>query len=242
MRRIRLRCLAVGLVVTALAGAVHAQELEYAFGGGGPGLGLFMPDLSEINAFAEGAGFPTFDDDLFLVGGGGRGGVVPGPAFGGAGWGAWTESETASAHAEYGLGLGGFDLGFAVGGSIRSVLTLGALFGGGAAELVLTEYPPIIPEQVSPNGIVVKPTRHTYDSVFFSVAPYVDAEIRLLPWMGLGVRAGYVWTPFELNWADAGPLDSPFLAPVGPYVRFSVVFGGITAIGDEQADAVPEAP
>ena len=86
MRHARLRWLTAVLVVTALTGVVHAQEPGYAFGGGGPGLGLFMPDLSEINAFVEGAGFPTFDGDLFLVGGGGRGGVVPGPVFGGAGW------------------------------------------------------------------------------------------------------------------------------------------------------------
>ena len=237
MRHARLRWLPAVLIVAALTGAVQAQEPEYAFGGGGPGLGLFMPDLSEINAFVEGAGFPAFDGDLFLVGGGGRGGVVPGPVFGGAGWGAWIESETTEAHTEYALGLGGFDSGFAVGGSVHSVLTLGALFGGGAAELVLTEYPSIILEGVSPNGIVVEPTRQTYDSFFLLVAPYIDAEILLLPWMGLAVRAGYVWSPFELNWADSGPLAAPSLAPVGAYVRFSVVFGGIGPLPSEEETA-----
>ena len=130
----------------------------------------------------------------------------------------------------------------AIGGSVRSVLTVGALFGGGGAELILTEYPPTILESVRPNGIVVEPTQYTYNSVFPFVAPYIDAEIHLLPWMGLAVRAGYVWSPFELNWADAGPLVAPFLAPVGPYVRFSVVFGGIAATGADLTDVVPEVP
>jgi len=227
MRRAWIRWLSTGVLIGALAGAALAAESTRGFGGGGPGFGLFMPDLAEINAFVEAAGFPAFDGELFLVGGGGRGGAVPGPVFGGAGWGAWIESERGGLHAEYGLGLGGFDMGFAVGGSDRSVLTFGALMGGGGAEVILTEFPQAAIARTNPRGIVPEPARQTYDCGFVLVALYLDAQIQLLDWMGLGVRAGYVLSLLELNGGDEGPLDAPALAPRGPYVRFSVVFGGM---------------
>ena len=218
----------IALLVALAVGAVLASAPEYAFGGGGPGFGLLMPDLTEINEFIGGVGFAPLGGDMFLVGGDGRGGLVPGMAFGGAGWGAWIESEHGNLHAEYGLGMGGFDLGFAVDGSERSVLTLGTLFGGGAVELILTEFPAFVHVGRTPRGIVVEPSRQTYDSVFAFVAPYLDMQIQLLAWMGLGVRAGYLWVPFELNWSDEGPLDAPDLACSGLYVRLTLRFGGIT--------------
>jgi len=233
MRYAAPRWLSVVLIAGALTSAALAEEQEYGFGGGGSGLGLFMPDLSEINAFVEGAGFPALEGNLFLIGGGGRGGVVPGPVFGGSGWGAWIESEHGNLHAEYGLGLGGFELGFAIGGNERSVLSIGAVMGGGGVELILTEYPPVILEDYAPRGIVIEPTRQIYDSGFAFVDPYVDMQIQVLAWMGLGVRAGYVLPLFELNWQDEGPLDAPPLAPSGLYLRLSFVFGGFGSLTSE---------
>lgn len=227
MRQMGSRWMLAVLITAGLAGTALAGEPGYVVGGGGPSFGLFMPKLTEINEFVGGAGFAPFDGYLLLAGGSGRGGVVPGPTFGGGGWGAWIESWEGDLRAEYEIGLGGLDLGLAVGGNERSVLTLGALLGGGGAELVLTEYPPIEPFGVGPQGIVIEPTQQTYDSAFAFVAPYVDMQVQLLDWLGLGVRAGYVWAPFELNWHDEGPLEPPDLSPSGWYVRFSVVFGGI---------------
>jgi len=242
MRRAWIRWLSTGILMAALAGAALAAGPERGFGGGSAGFGLLMPDLAEINAFVEGAGFPAFDGGLFLAGGGGRGGAVPGPVFGGAGWGAWIESERGSLHAEYGLGLGGFDMGFAVGGSDRSVLTFGVLMGGGGAELTLTEFPQAAIGRTPPRGIVPKPARQTYDCGFLLVAPYFDMQIQLLDWMGLGVRAGYMLSLLELNGGDEGPLDAPALAPRGVYVRFSLVFGGIGGIDSEPAAEIAKMP
>jgi len=222
--------------VLALAGAVCAAEPEFAFGGGGPGIGLFLPDFADINTFVESAGFPVFDGNMILVGGGGRGGVVPGPAVGGAGWGTWIEAEAGATHAEYGAGLGGFDLGFAFGADEHSLLTIGALIGGGGAELVLTEEPVVTNEGWGPSGIVVEPTRQVYDSVFALVAPYVDIQVQLLDWVGLGIRAGYLFPLLELNWEDDGPLEAPDLALPGGFVRLSLVFGGITNVRSEASD------
>jgi len=210
--------------------AVSAGGPDYAFGGGGPGIGLLMPDLEGINAFVTGLGFAPFGDSLFLVGGEGRGGLMPGFAAGGAGWGAWVESEKGSLHAEYGLGLGGFDLGYALGGDESSVLSVGAVIGGGIAELILTEHPPVAPFGVGAQGLVIEPAEQIYDSFFAFTAPYVDVQIQLIDWIGLAVRAGYLWSPIELNWQDDGLLDPPGLAPSGPYVRLSIRFGGIGSL------------
>ncbi len=226
-RKVLLLALGVALLCGAVGGMVLADGPSFAFGGGGPGIGLFMPDLYEINAFVEASDFTAFDGDLLLIGGGGRGGVVPGVAYGGSGWGAWIESDDGARHAEYGLGLGGFDIGYAVDGTKRSILAVGTLLGGGAAELVLSEEAPIAAEGPHPQGIIPAPLDAIYDSVFVLVAPYIDIQIQLLDWMGLGVRVGYIWAPFEFNWSDQGPFDPPSLIPSGAYFRCSVEFGGI---------------
>jgi len=231
--------LALLLLATLGSASALAADPVLAFGGGGVGIGALFTRLDEINAFAESTGYPSLDGAVFLIGGGGRGGVAPGIAIGGAGFGAWIESEDNGQHTEFSLGLGGFDLGFAVAGSSRSVLACGAWLGGGAAELALTELPPTDPLSLHPQGIIPEPTRQTYDAVFGLVAPYVDMEVGLLNWMGLGVQIGFVWCPFELNWYDEGSLDPPALAPFGPYVRISVVFGGIVDLRPKAGDAQP---
>ena len=91
-----------------------------------------------------------------------------------------------------------------------------------------------------PHGIVVEPTRVAYDSIFFFVAPYAEMQVQILDWVGIGVRAGYVWAPIEFNWSDEGPLDPPNLAPTGIYVGFTVAFGGITWIGVTPVDEIQQ--
>jgi hypothetical protein len=233
MKRFHALVVAAGMLCVLFVGCLAANGPGLAFGGGGPAFGIFRPGLSEINSFVEGAGFASFEGDLLLVGGGGRGGVAPGPVFGGAGWGAWITSRRGDFRAEYSVGAGGFDAGYAVGGSPRSVLTVGLLLGGGAAEVVLTEPAPVLPNGVSPRAIIVEPTVQTYDSVFAFVAPYVDMQIQLMDWMGVGVRAGFAVAPFEINWHDDGPLDAPLLAPSGLFVHVTVVFGGIASLGGD---------
>jgi len=228
----RRRFFPVAIVLMLLCGVAGgtAADVLFAFGGGGPGLGLFMPDLADINVFVEGSGFTPFDGGLLLIGGGGRGGVMPGAAYGGAGWGAWIESDQDARHAEYGLGLGGFDIGYAAGGAKRSILAVGMLLGGGAAELLLREEAPSATAGLTPHGIIPQPLDVVYDSVFVFVAPYIDMQIQLLDWIGLSVRAGYIWAPLEFNWSDVGPFDPPRLIPSGVYFRCSIEFGGITAL------------
>jgi len=218
-------CLVLGFLLLCVAISGAAQEFEYVVGGGGPGIGAFMPDLAEINMFVSDAGFAPFEGNLFLIGGAGRGGLVPGPTFGGSGWGAWVTSTQGDLEAEYGVGLGGFDLGYAIEGSENAVVTIGLLMGMGGADLTLTGSPsnPI----PVPLGIVPAPTEQVYNSVFLVLAPYADMQIALLDWVGISVRAGYVWSPLSYDWHDAGLPDAPNLALDGLYIHVTVAFGGI---------------
>lgn len=218
-------CLLLGILLLCVVISGAAQDFEYVVGGGGPGVGAFMPDLAEINGFVSGEGFAPFEGNLFLIGGAGRGGLVPGWTFGGSGWGAWVTSTQGDLEAEYGVGLGGFDLGYAIGGSDNAVATIGLLMGMGAADLTLTGNPGI-PAPV-PLGIVPAPTEQVYNSVFLVLAPYADMQISLLDWLSITVRAGYVWSPLAYDWHDAGLPDAPDLALDGLYVHVTVAFGGI---------------
>jgi hypothetical protein len=223
--------LALGFLFLCVAISGTAQEFEYVVGGGGPSVGAFMPDLTEISNFVTSAGFAPLDGNLFLIGGAGRGGLVPGPTFGGSGWGAWVTSTQGNLEAEYGMGLGGFDLGYAIGGSDNAVVTVGLTMGMGGAGLTLTGSPPTaIPV---PLGIVPAPTEQVYNSLFLVLAPYADMQIAVLDWLSVSVRAGYVWSPLSYDWHDAGLPDAPNLALDGLYIQATIAFGGIFGLGDD---------
>ena len=207
-----------------------AQEPAMGFGGGGPMVGLFLPDLAEVNDFLLDHGFSRFGETLITVGGSGRGGVIGGLALGGAGWGGWVESNLDDLAASLGVGFGGFDLGYAVGGDERSVLTIGVVLGGGGSSLELWGYAPENGPESMPAGIVIEPSKLEFSSVFIGIQPYCDMQVQLLDWLGLGVRIGYLLAPFEVSWGDAEiALYSPDLNLSGPFVGFSIVFGGIGA-------------
>lgn len=223
--------LAVLFVCVAFTGI--AQDFQYMATGGGPGFGVFMPDLAQINDFLSGEGFPAFEDNVFLVGG--RGGVefVPGPSLGGGGWGAWVISRKDDIKAEYGMGLGGFDLGYAIGGSENAVVSIGLMMGMGGADLTLTGNPGS-PLPV-PLGIILEPTEQVYNSVFLMLAPHADMNLALFDWAGIRLQVGYLWSPLSYDWHDAGLPDAPNLALDGLYVQASLVFGGIfTMEADEE--------
>ena len=214
-----------GALLLCLALGAGAQDFELVVGGGGPSFGVFMPDIAAISGFVADSGFPALEGDLLLVGGLGRGGLVPGPTFGGSGWGAWITSTQGDLEVELGVGVGGFDLGYAIGGSENAIAAFGLLMGMGGADLKL-EGVPGDPIPV-PLGILPVPTEHVYNSVFLVLAPYAEFQLDLLDWVGVSLRAGYVWTPISYDWHDAGLPDAPSLALDGVYLSISVVFGGI---------------
>ena len=225
------RCILFGLVVLLGTIAGFAAEASVGFGEGGPSLGLFFPDLSEVSAFAQASGFPALEGSLWLAGGHGRSGSLGGISVGGCGWGAWIESKSGEQTTRYVVGWGGSDVGLVIGGSERSVLTIGAVLGGGGGGLEL------IDQDVSegtpvPLGITIEPTHLSYGVAFLATAPYVDMQIMPFDWIGIGVRAAYLVSPISFSWLEiAGDAAaSPELAPSGLVVSFAIVFGGMAGM------------
>ncbi len=228
--------LLVVLPFVGMASGESTEESRISFGGGGPLVGLFMPDLAEVNGFLIDSGFSPLDEMLIVAGGSGRGGVIGDLVVGGMGWGGWVESPSDEKEASLGMGFGGFDVGYAVGGNERSVLTVGVVLGGGGCGLELIEHVVSGAPEAVPLGIIIEPTKLEFGTAFGAIQPYVDMQVQLLDWLGLGVRIGYMLTPFEISWGDAEiALYSPDLNLSGPFVGFSIVFGGI---GAEEPEAL----
>ncbi len=226
MRGVVSRALVFVVLAAACASLGSAAETA-GFGFGGGGVMAFFPDLSGINAFLSTNGLGPLDEGFLIGGGGGgRGGEIGGPVFGGMGFGVMADSEATDRLAELVVGAGGFDVGYAVGGSERSVLTLGVVLGGGAAVLDLTTWGATPTE--AGRGIVPVPAEvRTLGRAFGFVLPYVSMEAQVLPFMGLEVRIGYVLPLIGADFGDVVGVPMPSLDLSGPLVGFSLVFGGI---------------
>lgn len=221
----------IGAVGSSLA---LAEPVTRGFGFGGAMAMAFFPDMTGINTFMSENGLPAMGDLLIGAGGGGRGGVIGGLSLGGIGWGVLAISESEDRHAELVFGGGGFDLGAAIGGDGGSVLTIGAVLGGGANVLTLTG---ILddPEDVAPSGIVPEPTSRELIHAMGFVQPYVSMSAQLLPWMGFELRLGYVFPVFGIDVGDVLGIPAPSLDLSGPTISLGLVFGGIgsTATSDD---------
>ena len=251
MRRNRL-C-TVGVLVFALialcapvVGAEGTAQSGIAFGYGGSMVALFLPDLSGVNGFLGSSGFARLPEPLLVAGGGGRGGVVGWLSFGGMGWGGDTSSTTPDGReATLGQGFGGFDLGYVIGGNERSLLTVGLVLGGGAFDLVLSTPPASGGSAVAPNlqalGIIIEPEETEFGQAFVGVLPYVNLHVQPLGWLGFGVHLGYLLPLFSFGWSSESGATQPPLDLAGPFVGFSVVFGGIgrASIGEKEAGTYP---
>jgi len=203
---------------------VTAEPVTRGFGFGGAMAMAFFPDMTGINTFMSENGLPPMCDFLIGAGGGGRGGVIGGPSFGGVGWGVLATSESEELHAELVFAGGGFDLGAAIGGDESSVLTIGAVLGGGANVLSITGY---LVETIEPEGLVPEPTFHELVRALGFVQPYVSMSAQLLPWMGFEFRLGYVFPVFGIDVGDDLGVPAPSLDLSGPTVSFGFAFGGI---------------
>ncbi len=221
----------IGTLGSALV-AAEPGALEFGFGG--PMAMAFFPDMTGINTFMSENGLAPMGEFLIGAGGGGRGGVIGGPALGGIGWGVLACSEGEDRHAELVFGAGGLDLGAAIGGDESSVLTMGVVLGGGATVLSLTG-PFGLTEAVSPCGIVPGPISREVGCAVGFVQPYVSMSAQLLPWMGFEFRLGYVLPLFGIDFGDLLGIPAPSLELAGPTVSLGLVFGGI---GTEPAPEV----
>ena len=211
-----------------------AEPITRGFGFGGAMAMAFFPDMTGVNTFMSENGLPAMGDFLIGAGGGGRGGVIGGLSFGGIGWGMLALSEGEDHYAELVFGGGGFDIGAAIGGNDTSVLTVGAVVGGGANVLTLTGIFDDL-EDLAPSGIVPEPTSRELVHAMGFVQPYVSMSAQLLPWMGFELRLGYVLPVFGIDVGDLLGIPAPSLDLSGPTISLGFVFGSIgsTATSDD---------
>ena len=220
-----MRILLAGLCVAGCVFAT-AEGAAQGFGFGGAMAMAFFPDMSGVNIFMSENGLPSMDDVLFGAGGGGRGGIIGGPVLGGVGWGVLATSSSDVRQAELVFGGGGLDLGWAIGGNDRSVLTIGTVLGGGAHVLTLTERP-VEAAGIGTSGIIVEPTRREIGRAVGFVQPYISMSAQFLSWVGFEFRAGYVLPVFGVDFGDLVGIPAPSLEFSGPTVSLGFVFGGI---------------
>jgi len=223
------------LVAVGAIGAAATADPVRGFGFGGPMAMAFMPDMTGVNTFLSENGLPSMGDALLGVGGGGRGGVIGGPVFGGSGWGLFALSANEDRSAELVFGGGGVDIGYAAGGDETSVLTLGAILGGGANVLTV-ELPTVDQESVSPSGLVIEPTTREIGRAIGFVQPYLSMAAQFLPWMGFELRVGYVFPVFGVDFGGGVAIPTSSLDLAGPTVSVGLTFGGISSGEDRGED------
>ena len=196
------------------------------FGFGGAMAMAFFPDLSNVNVFLSENGLGPMDDLLYGGGGNGRGGMVGGPTFGGAGWGLVAETSSALRSAELAFGGGGFDMGYALGGDDNSVLSIGAVLGGGAAVLTVRD---LVFEEagIETRGLEPVSTTREIGAAMAFVQPYVSMCAQLLPWVGFELRIGYLLPLVTVNFGNLVGIPAPSLGLSGWTVSLGIVFGGI---------------
>jgi hypothetical protein len=233
MKRVLLGMVVLGALAGGSMPGLAEDVLGFGFGGGG--VAAFVPDLEGVNVFLSENGLaPMVPDVLFGGCGGGRGGIIGGPSLGGMGFGVAAESSSFDRRAELVIGAGGFDLGYAVGGDGASVLTLGAVLGGGAAVLDLT-FSGVEPAEAGAQGIIPEPVTRTVGRAFAMVMPYVSLEAQLMSFVGFDLRIGYLLPVFGLTFGEVVGIPTPSLDLSGPYVSLSIVFGGIAKAGGSVA-------
>ena len=207
----------------------EASDGRIWFGLGGSTLGLFLTDLSAVDAFLIDAGFGAFGDAVLFTGGRGRGGALAGLSLGGIGWSAEVKTSVENRYAELAIGFGGLELGRVIGGDERSLLTLGVVLGGGGTSLTLFE--DVVPLGANngffhPCGIVPEPTILGRYGAFFAIEPFVSLQVQPLHYLGFELHLGYLLPLFTFVWGDAELAGaSPNLG--GPVVSLSATWGAI---------------
>jgi len=225
--------IAVGLLMVVTLAALPGMgqkpdEDGLSFGFGVSSSVAFFPDLTGVNAFLSENSLPAFGEVLWGAGGYGRGGVIGGISAGGGGWGVVASSSVGDRSAELVSAGGGLDLGWAIGGDESSVLTVGALWGGGATLLDLSVMGTnSLDASALPHGITIDPTQRSLGRVSAFVTPYVSLQAQLLSWMGFELRIGYVLPLFGFDFGDVLGIPAPSLDLRGPIVSLGVAFGGI---------------
>lgn len=211
----------IGLPLVSLEAQEAAPEAEEGLGGGGPMPGVVFLNLAGLNERLEANGYAPLPEMVFVMGGGGYGGEVRGLRFGGLGWGGDAASLKGQKAATLSIGFGGFMVERGLFAGRGYSLSIGAVIGGGGADLDLLDH-----RSNSFDEAISNPANTVLTRGFFGFQAYTGLELLLLDWIILKVNLGYLWT-FGEPWRQGGlPLVGPPESFSAPLVQVMVAFGG----------------
>lgn len=226
-----LRSAWLAVLVLALGGAVTVPgQVSGGLGSGGPLVGLLTLDLSPLNAALAAAGYPAVEGPVVVFGGGGAGGILGGPVFGGLGFGGSLSRLEAGKRTDVELGYGGMAIELARQAGEGSLIGVGTVLGGGSLDLtVRARYP------LDFGDSLASPAVSHLGLGFFGGLAYLRLQIHVLPWLALEGWAGY-FLAFPGQWEEGGrEIAGPALSLRAPFFGLRVSFGGIGSL-----DAPPE--
>ncbi len=224
----------VAVLVVALSGAVAALgQVSVGLGSGGPLIGLLTFDLSPLTAALTAAGYPAVDGPVVVFGGGGAGGILGGPVFGGLGFGGSLSKLEADKRTDLELGYGGVVVEFARQAGKGAVIAVGTVLGGGGLDLTArARYPVDFADSLA------TPAVSRFSLGFFGGLAYLRLQIQALPWLAVEGWAGY-FLAFPGQWEEGGrEIAGPKLDLRAPFFGLRISFGGIGSPDEPQ----PEAP
>ncbi len=183
------------------------RGIHPGFGGGGPKLILLDADFAGINKLLETNGFDKLSDTYMpLFGGYGMGNVGNGWFIGGGGYGYEKKQKVAVSDGyrkyTYNVGFGGMTINKKIALHKNIVVDLGLLIGGGSASLELRQtdgkYSWDDDFDNKPGYYSLKFRKH-----FMAYHPSAGVLVRVLPWMGVHVSAGYLGSySFNDSWKE----------------------------------------
>jgi hypothetical protein len=218
------------------------------FRGGAGGFDAYMLPLNvgKINTELEKIGLDSFDENIFMTGGGGWGFLGRGIRVGGLGAGGYVLSsgkpgiEGATAkEVSLTLGYGGFVIEKVFHPFSKSELYFGAMIGGGSATLELIKWGESITwSEIWNSGYSVESdTSFSYfrsyqtkiDNDFFALLPTVGFRYNIFRWCAIGANIGYLYTRVdEDQWKMEGRRVSnvPDIDFSNIIYRINIYFGG----------------
>lgn len=190
---------------------------------GGPLIGLIKLNMGNLNDLMQGAGFDPFDEKMIVFGGSGVGGLKIGPRLGGMGMGGKISTTgTGSKSATLEISYSGFMYEHGIFSTENTDISIGALMGGGYAELNI-KHGSLVDFEDGVNN----PNSTVYKKNFILLQPKINIHQQLSPFIGMSVDLGYLVTynlgePWKVN---DQVVDGPMSNIAAPVVCVNFSFG-----------------
>lgn len=217
------KVLAVVLALCISTFAVGAAErVMVGMGYGGFLVGLLPIDFSPLNDVLASAGYPVLDGPMVVFGGGGAGGILGGPVFGGLGFGGSLTALAADKRTDVEFGFGGVVIELARQATQGAVIGFGAVLGGGGLDLTARVRQPVDFADALDN-----PPVSQFSLGFIGGLAYLRLQIQVLPWLAVEGWGGY-FLAFPGQWEEGGrEIAGPRLDLRSPFLGLRISFGGM---------------